>query len=240
MASEYLLKKAKEQTPQPQRELTPKEKIKNWWAYHKKLVLIILVGVALMGYGLWDAQANRTPEPDYQMAYVGEVGLPEDTAAALEAALAEKGRDLNGDGQVLVEIGQYVFSAETETAQAILGTQARLTGDFSTCQFVCFFLEDPVSFQEKYGMLAYPDGTIPEEGMEASEDLWMAWKDCPALTGMDLGNADLGGVDQEIYVENQRLLEGLFIGRGVFMDGWKSENLDDYTALWEAMTEGAQ
>lgn len=240
MASEYLLKQAKAQSSQPERELTPKEKWKNWWDYHKHHVLIGLAVAALIGYAVWDSVANRMPEPDYQMAYVGEIGLPDDTVEALESGLAEKGRDLNGDGQVLVRIEQYVMSPQTESAQTLLGTQARLTGDFSTCRFVCFFLEDPASFQEKYEMLAYPDGRIPEEDAPPSEKLWYAWKDCPVLTDMDLGSANLGGVDQEILVENQQLLSQLFIGRGVFMDGWESENLGDYAALWEAMTAGAK
>lgn len=240
MASEYLLKKAKEQSVEPERELTPKEKRKNWWAYNKRAVLIGLAVAALVGYAIWDAVCNATPEPDYQIAYVGEVGLPEDTASALESALAEKGRDLNADGQVLVQVKQYVMSSQVEDPQAVIGDWVRLNGDISICEFFCFLMDDPASFQERYGMLAYPDGTIPEEGAESSDALWYAWKDCPILWGMDLGSADLGGVDEEITVENQRLLSELYIGRGIFMEGWESENLDAYAALWEAMTEGAK
>lgn len=241
MASEYLLKQAKQQSAQPEeRERTPKEKWKNWWDYNKRFVLIGLALAALIGYAVWDSVVNALPEPDYQMAYVGEMGLPDDTVNALESALAEKGQDLNGDGEVLVQIEQYVLSSQMESAQTLLGTQARLTGDFSTFQFVCFFLEDPASFQEKYGMLAYPDGRIPEEDTAPSEELWLAWKDCPVLAGMDLGSVNLSGTEQEILVENQQLLSEISIGRGVFMDGWKSENLDAYAALWEAMTEGAK
>lgn len=240
MASEYFLKLAKEQTIQPERELTKKEKIKNWWDYHKKQVLIVLAVAALTGYVVWESFVNKPPEPDYQVAYVGEMSLPDDTVEALEDALAEKGRDLNGDGEVLVEIEQYAISAQTETPEAMLGTQARLMGDFSSCQFFCFLLEDPATFQKQYGMLTYPDGTIPEEDAAPSEVLWYGWEDCPVLAGMDLGSANLSGTEQEILVENQQLLSGLSVGRGVFMDSWKPENQDAYAALWETITEGAR
>lgn len=240
MASEYLLKKAKEQSFQPERELTPKEKRKNWWDYHKWSVLIGLAAAVLIGYSIWDIVFNAPPEPDYQMAYVGETSLPDDTVNALESALAEKGRDLNGDGQVLVEIGQYVISTQTDTPEALIGTQARMIGDFSSCEFICFLMDDPAPFQEKYGMLAYPDGTVPEEEAAPSEGLWLAWKDCPVLSELDLGSTNLGVMDQEIIVENQQLLSQLYIGRSAAMDRGNSENLYDYAAFWEAVTEGAK
>lgn len=239
MASEYLLKKAKEQNVEPKRELTPKEKRKNWWDYNKWFVMIGLAAIVFAGYTIWNSVFNAPPKPDYQIAYVGEAGIPEGTLGALESALAEKGQDLNGDGQVVVEIKKYEFSSQAEDPQTLMGNQARLIGDIFASEFFCYLMEDPASFQEQYGMLAYPDGRVPEEGMAPSDDLWLAWKDCPVLSEMDLGSTSLGGVDQEIAVENQRLLSELYIGRSVAMDGWEAGNMEGYAALWEAITEGA-
>ena len=70
------------------RHLSRLEKWKNWWHYYKWYVIcgIILTGIAcnLTGnaLGLWH------PAPDFQIAYVGETTLPEDTVSALVAKTA--------------------------------------------------------------------------------------------------------------------------------------------------------
>ena len=71
---------------------------KNWLHYHW-LYLIIAAVVLWVGIS-WLANALHWGEtlPDYQIAYVGKSALPEDTAHAIEAAFAQYGEDLNGDG----------------------------------------------------------------------------------------------------------------------------------------------
>lgn len=109
---------------QEQKDLKKSEKWKNWWHYYKWYVIcgIILSGIAcdLAGnaLGLWQ------PSPDFQIAYVGETALPEETINALENAFAALDRDLgldldfNGDGKVTVKIHQYAGSGQNPDSDA--------------------------------------------------------------------------------------------------------------------------
>ena len=76
---------------------------KNWLHYH--WLYLIIAAVALWVGISWLGNALHWGEtlPDYQIAYVGKSALPEDTAHAIEAAFAQYGEDLNGDGIVSVK-----------------------------------------------------------------------------------------------------------------------------------------
>ena len=107
MASEYLKWKYRDVQRREKVELTPAEKRKNWWHYHKWHVVIAVV---LVGIGInlvCNALGIGQIRPDYQIAYVGGNTLPDDTATAIEAAFAALGEDLNGDGKVVVQLNQY-------------------------------------------------------------------------------------------------------------------------------------
>ena len=91
MASEYWNQKFKDVKPEEKRQLTGKERWQNWWHYHKwhvvigvvLLVIVLDIGKDVLGIG--------KVQPDYQIAYVGESVLPDDTVAALEQAIAALG-----------------------------------------------------------------------------------------------------------------------------------------------------
>ena len=110
MASEYLKWKYRDVKPRETKELTPAEKRKNWWHYHKwhvaTAVVLLGIGASLIAHALGFGQVR----PDYQVAYVGEDPLPDGTAAAIESAFAALGVDLNGDGTeeiLAVVMGPY-------------------------------------------------------------------------------------------------------------------------------------
>ena len=106
---------------------------KNWLHYHW-LYLIIAAVVLWVGIS-WLANALHWGEtlPDYQIAYVGKSALPEDTAHAIEAAFAQYGEDLNGDGIVSVKLNQYVSDTEdVENASAYaLAAQMQFLSDMN-------------------------------------------------------------------------------------------------------------
>ena len=86
--------------------------VRNWLHYH--WVYLVIAAVVLWVGISWLANALHWGEtlPDYQIAYVGKSALPEDTAHAIEAAFAQYGEDLNGDGIVSVKLNQYVSDTE--------------------------------------------------------------------------------------------------------------------------------
>ena len=73
------------QTPEPPREYTKKEKAANWWHYHW---MAVVVAVLVVVFGVWIIKDTVfQTRPDVQVAYVGTSDLPTDTVTALQDAL---------------------------------------------------------------------------------------------------------------------------------------------------------
>lgn len=237
MASEYLKKKYQGVQPDAPVELTKAEKRKNWWYYHKWHMGAVLLLAAVIVSIVWPI-VNRVT-PDVQVAYVGEMPLPEDAAAALEEALAGLTEDLNGDGKVLVELRQYVSGSDADAA-ALMAAEVSLIADVSEQESFLFLLEDPAAFQERYHTLCRLDGSLPEEGDDSVENSVLAWDECPVLAGLDLGDYSYDLFGGTISGDSNVLYSRLFIGRRGF---WREDEdpalQAGYTALWEKLTEGA-
>lgn len=218
MSSKYYEWLARNEKPEEKRELTPKEKRRNWWDYHKWHVAAAVALVLFAAFVVRDVMRNKRDVPDYQIAYVGSTYLSEETLASLEDALAQLGEDLSGNGLVEVTVNHY------QVADQVAGYagQIQLTTDVETNKSFIFLMDDPAGFQEKFGLLAYPDGTLPPEGETPSEELWYSWTECPVLAGLE--------TDQEA-------LSGMYIAcRGAWE---KFDELEAYRAFWEKLTQGA-
>lgn len=129
---------------------------KNWLHYH--WLYLIIAAVALWVGISWLGNALHWGEtlPDYQIAYVGKSALPEDTAHAIEAAFAQYGEDLNGDGIVSVKLNQYVSDTEdVENASTYaLAAQMQFLADMNAEESYFLLLDDPAHFQLDYQALA--------------------------------------------------------------------------------------
>ena len=200
---------------------------KNWWYYHWKIVLLILV-LAAIG-AVCAAQFFGQKEPDMSVGYAAREELPPDAAAALIKALAGLCPDRDGDGEVTVELEQFAVDLRENAAPADMNAQ--MAGITLMTGFIynagganLFFLEDPEGFQRRTGALRYLDGTAPDEANAYDAAHWRqmvyAVADCPALAGRDLP-------------------EGLYIGRcapGGRADPAYAAAIDE---LWAALTQGA-
>ena len=153
------------QTPEPPKQYTRREKAGNWWHYNRIVVIIVVVVLAILASILYDMFGR--PEPDYTIGWVGDIDLPEDTAQALTDQLTAICDDRNGDGQVLVELAQFPYNFRGEsTADASyqMAVITRLDGDLGTddgCYI--FLLQDPEGFENHTQVLQYLDGTLPAE-----------------------------------------------------------------------------
>ena len=158
MASEYLKKKYRGVKPDAHRALTPAEKRKNWWHYHKWHVgiaaVLLLIGVD------WGYHAATQIHPDYQIAYVGAAPLPGGAAAAWESRLVALGADCSGDGRVTVRLHSYLSPGED--AMAGYAASVKLLADLEACDSYFFLLEDPEAFQDGYEILR--EDWFPVEG----------------------------------------------------------------------------
>ncbi len=241
MASDYLKWKYRDVKPEEKVPLTARERRQNWWYYHKWHVVIGIVGVLILADVVCHSLGVGQVKPDYQIAYVGESPLPEDTAAAVEAAFASLGEDLNGDGQTAAQLVQYVAYPANGGAEAEYwaANEVRLQGDLNACESYFFLLEDPEWFQKSYHVLCRLDASLPEEKDDSVEDMCLAWSECPALANQELGEYSEQVMGWMTEGANQEVLAPLYVARRGFWTEQTVKNPEGCDALWEKITEGA-
>ena len=229
------------QTPEPPKQYTRREKAGNWWHYNRIVVIIVVVVLAILAGILYDMFGR--PEPDYTIGWVGDIDLPEDTAQALTDQLTAICDDRNGDGRVLVELAQFPYNFRGEsTADASyqMAVITRLEGDLGTddgCYI--FLLQDPEGFENHTQVLQYLDGTLPAEDAEDWQNMVYRWSDCPVLAGLDLG--DYTGVTtmDDVSGSSQDYLANVYIARRANRQDGANDYYNACDVLWQTLTEGA-
>ena len=230
MASEYIRLQIQDSpdkglTPDDgrQQKRTAKERIRNWWDYHWKLVVIaVLIGAAALSMLLHNLGITE-PLPDYQVAYVGTGSLSDETVERITELFRTCGEDATGDEVVTVKIHQYVLYEDTQDYDMRRLTDAALTaleGDLATQTSYFFLLEDPNMFTDSYQALAEADGSIPEEGD-------MTWEDKVWL---------LSDVAQDVPEEDG----GLYLGRRVYYGEQTVKYKDACDRLWDTLAASTQ
>lgn len=220
---------------------TRRQRLENWFYYHKLKVLIGLVILWVLGSMLWNVLGIGQTKPDYTVSYVGRLKLPQDCVTALENALARFGQDLNGDGRVTVLLNQHVVTDNSYSDNVTYSYAAQITvlADITEAESHFFLLEDPISFQKDYQILARPDGSPPEDEDYAAMDKVFLWENCPVLSSLDLGGYEDAYLDRLETGSCQELLSGLYLGRRYYY-GDAPEHLAEYEEFWTILTEGAE
>lgn len=245
MASEYLKQKYKDVKPDEKIELTPAQKRRNWWDYHKYWVL--LGAVALIGCAFLIRDIFFRPEPDYQVGYISKSIPPEEVLKNLQTRLEELGEDVNGDGRVIVELYTYVSGFDEVSmidVDAASTGITRLTVDLSAGRVYILLLDDPEGFQRRMGALGYLDGAAPsaDESANGAADwrsMVYAWADCPVLANMDLGTYTQFLDLSEQKISGQQTMAGLYVGRRAALNEGQKASFAADEALWKRLTEGA-
>ncbi len=243
MPSEYAKWLQRNVTPEDQGPEPGKwDKFRTWMRYNWGIVLCIVI-VAVVGISIvCSALGVGQVKPDYQVAYVGTDALPDDTVAALQDALAALGSDLNGDGQGVVQVNQYITTSDTEDetgAMTAYASEVSLIADINDCESYFFLVEDPDDFQTRYQLLATEDGGCPEETDTDGLDKVYQWASCPVLSGIDLGEYAISVLGETATGDSNELVQTLYLGRRCFYLEDTVDNLEGCEALWDALTEGA-
>lgn len=212
--------------PDASPEYSKKEKAKNWWQYHKVWLAVGIAVAVLLGVFIYDMVTQV--EPDIKVGVLCPYGLPEDLVAKLEQGIAAYTGDLNGDGQVSVQVEVYTIGASQQSAlpQGVevapadtanendpyleMAGMARLVGAFEDGDPVLFLLHPGMAqaYQAEYELLGPPDGTVA--GPEAPvEDLALRFADIAAFAGMELQFAY--GIE-EIELDGHSILDDYLVG----------------------------
>ncbi len=116
--------------PTPQTQWTPRSWLENVWYHHK--VGILIGAFTLFALVIVVAQLVTRERPDYTVVLVTEEPYLSEEVTYFERVLATYGEDVNGDGEIVVQmsnlsIGGVRNTVQNANAQAL---QARLiTGD---------------------------------------------------------------------------------------------------------------
>ena len=120
MAREMYLVGVDESELQPPSKPEPpkgfKGKWANFWYHYKWVTLISLFAVVVLTVIL--VQMLTQEKEDYRLALVTEKVVPTTVLEELEAELAAYGKDLNGDGKVLVSVENLYIGGQDQMAMA--------------------------------------------------------------------------------------------------------------------------
>jgi len=137
------------------------EKLRNFWFYYHKHLLIALAVVLIAGY--LSAQDALAPKPDYHIGLVQSLPCTEEALSRLEADLAAVGEDENGDGEVLVQIHTYFVDLADTSESAYIPEKnpvAALDADLVGRVSGIFLLEDVEAFRSVTGEIL-AEGAVP-------------------------------------------------------------------------------
>lgn len=195
---QYLLHAGEETIHRPgedKRPEDPKKKWENFWYYHRLHVLIAAAVLLLAGFFVW--QSLQSVTPDYTVGMITETQCPDSVVEQLQNDMQKYGKDLNGDGKVVVQVDQYTISpSEPGSSGASSGQtladpqvqeamQVKLAADLATGTSM-IFLTDDASFQSqqaKNHLFAYLDGSTPPDTETDYGKMRVALEKCPAFSG---------------------------------------------------------
>lgn len=114
-----------------------RKKLDNFWYYYKFHVIGGIFILFCIGLFIHD-MVSKT-EYDYSIAFMGTYPLIEEDKQMLQEWFEANGEDLNGDGEVHVDIADY-FLNEESNPQLIMANQTRIMADAQEDISMIFFL----------------------------------------------------------------------------------------------------
>lgn len=124
-------------------EMTRKQKISNFWYYNKWKVLLGAFFAWLLISFLIDMITKV--DYDYSVAIVSETVFFDSELAALQEQLEEHAKDLNGNGEVDVQVMAYSLpQGETVDPQTVASGKTQLLADMQEGYSMIFLYSDTI------------------------------------------------------------------------------------------------
>lgn len=180
--------------PPVQPPQTPKGKWQNFWFYHKWHVII---GAAiLLVTGILIGQAVSRPNPDYRLAIATDSYIPDSAVELLEQELGKVGKDLNGDGRVLIQVDALYLGNGENISQMEMANKTKLMAYLASNEPL-FWAMTPQIYEDL--LLQMSDGDLFQalelqaDGISEDGRYW-DWK------GSELLQAEeMKGVPEDLY-----------------------------------------
>lgn len=228
----YLLHAGEEEINREGAEITlktKKDKWNNFWFYHKIHVIIAAVAVLFVVYIVYDMVTKVNP--DYNVAILTSQTIPSNLSDQLADEIEKYGEDLNGDGQIVVqmnifEIAQGDAATQTDPNMQMAGI-VKFQGDVQTGDSYIYLTDDNsfAAYGTEDGLFTYLDGSRPEEGATDYDNMRLPMSECKGLAETEIGQIfsdysfslrwirdDLLEKNPDYYVASKELYENLVAG----------------------------
>lgn len=171
-----------------------RKKIDNYWYYYKYHTLVGIFAAVLLIIFIKDMLGRV--EYDYTVAVITKSGTREEDMEALQSYFEGISPDLNGDGEVHVQVAEYYFPSDDgqmANPQVVISNQTRLMADIQEQESMIFFV-DKSSYEE-----------YKEQGLFSGELSELAQiKDCQGFKEM----GEIPSIE-DLYVTMKDMPEGL-------------------------------
>lgn len=241
MAREWALRGVSEEElrppEKPEEPKDPKSKLENFW-YHYKWHTIAAVAAVIVLTILIVDMATKT-RPDYTIVLATQNYISSAATDKLKSELEAYGRDINGDGKVVVQFDTITFSSNDY--QAGTANQMKFAAHLSARDILIFIVDkktyqDAIAIHEKDGYKFFAPIGVEVEGLEDDGRYWN-WKDSELrklqdMNGMpeDLyfGVRDMSGSEdkksKEMYEQSMELLKAFLTKKPLASTGTTAAN----------------
>lgn len=190
----YLLHAGEEEINRPGAEITlktKKDKWNNFWFYHRVHVIVGIIAVIFVGYLVYDMVTKV--HPDYNVAVLSSQFVSTDVTDMLAEELEKYGEDLNGDGQVVVQVNLFEI-AQGEAADSMdvnmqMAGVVKFQADLQMGESYLYFTDDASfsAYGREEGVFAYLDGSAVPEGADDYENMRLPMSECKGLADTQIG-----------------------------------------------------
>lgn len=200
------MKKAKERLDaEAAHPMTRKQRLSNFWFYHRWHVLGGGAALILLGTFVYDMASQV--QPDYQVALLSSSYIVEDRREALEQFLNTQIDDRNGDGKVAASVVVYQLPKTGESPSdpnTQMANMTRFSADLQSGETMLFLSDSAADYQSQFQCFLYNDGSMPVEGEAVQADqLGVPLVDCPPLAQIadELGLEDFVLMQRVVWPE---------------------------------------
>ncbi len=174
-------------------ELTKKEKRDNWLHYNKWWLIALGLFLLLAGWMIHDVVTKV--DPDTNIALMTTAYISEETITSLEEQLTPYFSDINGDGEVCVNITQLTLNLSdlqlnNEVQYEVkMSSEMMLATDIATSTSIIFITDGFAGLQEYASIFAFLDDPLhypTEEEMGDLDRMTVRWSESPLLSSLEL------------------------------------------------------
>lgn len=190
----YLLHAGEEEINRPGAEITlktKKDKWNNFWFYHRVHVALVVVAVLFVAYLIYDMVTKVNP--DYNVAILSSQYVSTDLTDMLSDELEKYGEDLNGDGQVVVQVNVFEIlqgdAADSVDVNMQMAGVVKFQADLQMGESYLYLTDDVsfIAYGREEGVFAYLDGTPVPEGATDYENMRLPMSECKGLADTEIG-----------------------------------------------------